>query len=273
MAKLTLITLPIGNLDDLTLRVGQCLRDNRQFLAEDTRVFRSLLRHLKLDEKAYQIQSFHDHEQEKTSKLIEKMNGGENLFLVSDAGSPIISDPGFPLVKAAIENGHEVETLPGASAPITALELSGLPPSPFSFYGFLPREDGKKRKVFEGLKGRHTHIFFEGTSRMIQTLNLLEKEFGDFQLAVGRELTKLHQSIYRFKASDWSKYRDEMVEKGEFVLLIYNPKEANVSNNGELKKMAESYLNKGTPKSLAKLLAHILDGEVNEIYGKLPKKS
>ena len=141
MAKLTLVGLPIGNAQDITKRAYSILENQKSFLVEDTRNFKSLLSHYGLDLTQYRLESFHDHNKENISKLMAKMDRGEDLFLCSDAGSPVLSDPAFPLVRAALDKGHEIETIPGVSSPIVALELSGLPPHPFKFWGILPRKD------------------------------------------------------------------------------------------------------------------------------------
>ena len=151
MSELTLVTLPIGNTGDITRRALAALESGRTFYAEDTRVFKDLLNSLGISFQDKFIDSFHDQSVGKIDVIVGKIKNGESVYLVSDAGSPMVSDPAYPLLKRLLEEGIEIKTLPGVTAVITALELSGLPPHPFHFWGFLARGKGEKKDFFKGL--------------------------------------------------------------------------------------------------------------------------
>lgn len=275
MGKLTLITLPIGNVADITARAKEALEKEQYFLAEDTRNLSKLLKHYGIDSKSKKIDSFHDHSFEKIERIVGKLTKGQSLCLVSDAGSPMISDPAYPLVRAALESGVEVESLSGISAVTCALELSGLPPHPFQFHGFLPRDKNGKKELFKDLKGHHgTHIFFESPYRMQESLTLLAQALPDVDVAVARELTKAYQSVYRFNSSELED--QEINYKGEFVLLFHLRKDQVEQKKGteKIEKLALDYLDKKTtPKNLCKLLGEILDRNPSEIYNTLNTRS
>lgn len=148
LSELTLVTLPIGNSGDITLRALEALKSGKTFYAEDTRVFKDLLGNLGISLQDKFIDSFHDQSVGKIDVIVSKIKNGESIYLVSDAGSPMVSDPAYPLLKRLLEEGIEIKTLPGVTAVITALELSGLPPHPFHFWGFLARGKGEKKDFF-----------------------------------------------------------------------------------------------------------------------------
>jgi 16S rRNA (cytidine1402-2'-O)-methyltransferase len=276
LGQLTLITVPIGNLGDLTERSRQKLEQGDFFLAEDTRMLRSLLGHLGISDKNKTIQSFHDHSAGKMDWILGQISQREEVCLVSDAGSPMISDPAFPLVLRAIEDGHKIESCPGASSVIVALELSGLPPIPFHFHGFLPREKGKRKQFFNSLIGMYgTHIFFESPHRVIDSLDDMVATHNDAEIAVARELTKKFETIHRFNSENFDQEREKIAAKGEFVLLLHLPKTKGQKVGGEeFVGLAKQYLEqKRTPKQLAKLLGAILGQPTSEVYQELVKKN
>ena len=222
MGKLVLLGLPIGNLNDLTFQAKDALLQGKIFIVEDTRSFGRLLSLLGIKREDKKFISFHDHSNEKKmDHLLKKLDGGETCYLVSEAGSPVISDPGYPLINKALACGHQLETLPGISSVIVALELSGLPPVPFYFHGFLPRKMQAKRKFFSSLPAGKTHICFEGKSRIEATAQLLSEVHPNAQVALCRELTKKFQQVYRFLAKDFPLHQKTISKKGEFVLLFY----------------------------------------------------
>jgi 16S rRNA (cytidine1402-2'-O)-methyltransferase len=274
LATLHLLTLPIGNIGDITTRVKKTLEREKFFLAEDTRVFKTFLEAIDIDSTSKIIYSFHDHTDSKITGLIKKMDEGQDLFLVSDAGSPVISDPAYPLIKQTINAGHELETYPGPTSVVTALELSCLPPHPFHFYGFLAREKEKKRQIFNDLLSiPGTHIFFDSPKRMEKTLEELALILPDSEVAVVREITKSYQSTYRFLAKNFKE--QEIEYRGEFVFLFHIAKNQ-VRNNivsDDLINLANDYLNKkSTPKQLSKLLGKLLSEKPSVIYEKLTHK-
>lgn len=272
MSSLKLVTLPIGNLGDITERALSVLKSERLFLAEDTRNLRKLFDLYEIEHKQKHIDSFHDHSKDKIEHYITKLKSGVSYVLVSDAGSPIISDPAFPLVRACIEAGIHIDSFPGVSSVTTALELSGLPPQPFTFFGFMARDDSKKRDFFEGLKTRTgTFIMFESPHRLEKTLKVLAEILPDSDVAVCREITKKFESVYRFKASEWESA--EVKSIGEIVLLVHTVSDEKQVSNKKLVTLANDYLlKKQSPKNLAKLLSEILGDSSKEIYEQLTRK-
>jgi 16S rRNA (cytidine1402-2'-O)-methyltransferase len=271
-----MLGLPIGEPKDLTNRVREILEGEHTFLAEDTRTFKSLLKFLNIDCSNKKFISYHEHSKEKTSSLVNDMKSGKDYYLVSDAGSPIISDPAYPLVREAIANSVEIHTFPGVSSPIVALELSGLPPHPFTFHGFLARENKKIKDLFYLAKDNGgTHIVFESPHRIVETLNHLKETIPKADVCLCRELTKTYESVYRFKAGEFGdQILEQMTIKGEMILLFYVKIESGrIGTNEKLLKLAEVCLEKkGQKKPLAKLLAEIVGQDIKEVYKTLSEK-
>ncbi len=219
MSKIYLVPTPIGNLGDITLRALEVLKLVDVVAAEDTRQSLKLLNHFEIKKP---LISYHKHnEQGKSEELINKVRGGQNIAVISDAGTPGISDPGSIVLKKCIEEGIEVEVLPGATAFTTALIYSGLDTSAFMFKGFFPRENKEKREFVEDLKDRkETIIFYESPYRVLDTLNFLKENLGNRNIAVCRELTKLHEEIYRGSLEEAIGYFENNSPKGEFVLVL-----------------------------------------------------
>jgi 16S rRNA (cytidine1402-2'-O)-methyltransferase len=272
MSGIVLVTLPIGNNKDLTPRAKTALEQSSIIYAEDTRVLREFSKHNDIDLTGKKIQSFHDHTDQKISSIGEIMKTN-TIVLVSDAGSPVISDPSFPLVRKALELGLDVKTCPGVSAVIAALELSGLAPSPFHFHSFIPREQGKRKTFFEECRSVYgTHIFFEGVSRVVKSVEDLIAAFPHESFCIARELTKTHESVYRFRASEWSDIKEHITLKGEFVILFTNSHKSTGANPRVL-EMANQIIEEGAhPKKLSKLLSEITGTPTKEIYQNLIKK-
>jgi 16S rRNA (cytidine1402-2'-O)-methyltransferase len=268
--SLYLVGLPIGEAKDVTYRVREILEGPHTFLAEDTRTFKSLLNFLKIDLSNKKFISYHEHSKEKTSSLVKDMKGGKDYYLVSDAGSPIISDPAYPLVREAIAHNIEVHSYPGVSSPIVALELSGLPPHPFTFHGFLARENKKIKDLFQQAKDNGgTHIVFESPHRIVETLTSLKETIPEADVCLCRELTKTYESAYRFKAHEFGDgLLNQMTIKGEMILLFYiRPLLNRKGTSDKISKLAEACLEKqGQKKPLAKLLAEIMGKDSKEIY-------
>lgn len=268
MSTLTLLTLPIGNPQDITLRGLDELKNKAFFLAEDTREFVKLLRHYGIETSEKTIDSFHDHSSDKLDSLIQKIKNGQAVTLVSEAGSPIISDPAFPLVRAALARGITVHSLPGVSSVLVALELSGLPPHPLHFFGFLPREEERIRELFEQCsRQKGVHLFFESPHRMEKSLQVLERFFPDTELAVARELTKTFETVYRFKASELPEV--DIRYQGEFVLCcdFSQTPVTETAKEKKLRELAEEILTEGAgAKRLSKLLSEITGQAPKEIY-------
>lgn len=272
MGKIILLNTPIGNLGDITPRVLEALKSGTLFAAEDTRVFKELLSHLGISLQGKRVYSLHDQSEGGVVKKLIQEAHKEDLYVTSDAGSPIISDPAYPLVVAAYEEKIKVESYSGISSPVMALELSGLPPIPFHFHGFLPRESSKKGKVFADLS-LGTHIYFEAPTRIAETLDIMSEKAPELQVAVVRELSKKFEQVLKFKAQDWKTFKNELVQKGEFVILIHQNQENSGAQSSELKELAQELLAKGAgPKQLSKLLSAILDRSSKEIYSELNRQ-
>lgn len=217
--NLYLVPTPIGNLKDITLRAIEVLNSVDVILAEDTRTTGKLLKHLEIRRP---LQSYHIFNEHKTvEKLIERLKKGETIALVSDAGTPGISDPGFLLVRAAKDAGLEVNCLPGATAFVPALVNSGLPNDRFTFEGFLPHKKGRKTRIESLLEESRTMIFYESPHRLMKTLEQLSEAFGPERMAsVSRELTKLYEENVRGTLKELVDYYKEHPIKGEIVLVV-----------------------------------------------------
>ncbi len=227
MSTLYLVATPIGNLEDVSLRALKVLKAVEVVLAEDTRRTRVLLDRHGVAAKPV---SLHAHnEAARVSQVLAVLDGGGDAALVSDAGTPLISDPGDRLVAAALEAGHSVVPIPGASALLAALAASGLPAVPFTFVGFLPRRSGECTRVLESLRDRRdTLIFFESPRRVAKTLVRLEEAFGDRRACAARELTKVHEEIARGSLSELAKHFEEGA-RGEFTLVVAGASDAAVT--------------------------------------------
>ncbi len=221
--RLIVVSTPIGNLEDLTPRARKGLEEADLVLCEDTRHTGRLLAGLGLDKR---LMSLHEHnERGRLPGLMEMLRGGATLALASDAGTPLVSDPGFLLVREAVAAGIAVEHRPGASAVMTALVLSGLPPHPFTFTGFPPRKQGKRRRFYKSLAGlHHTLVLFESPHRLLASLDDAALELGNRPAAVARELTKLHEEVLHGRLVE---LRETLAArpslKGEFTLVIAPP--------------------------------------------------
>lgn len=217
--KLYLCATPIGNLEDITLRVLRTLQEVDLIAAEDTRNSIHLLNHFDIKTP---LTSYHEYNKvDKAYQLVEKMRLGANIALITDAGTPGISDPGEELVKICYEQGIEVTSLPGAAACITALTLSGLPTRRFSFEAFLPKEKKDRRRILEELKNdTRTLIIYEAPHHLVQTLNELLEALGDRRITVCRELTKKFETAYRTTFSEAIAYYEAEGVRGECVIVI-----------------------------------------------------
>tara|TARA_B100000965_G_C19574644_1_gene750753 strand:+ start:309 stop:959 length:651 start_codon:yes stop_codon:yes gene_type:complete len=213
------VPTPIGNLGDITFRAIETLKSVDLILAEDTRTSLKLLKHYKINSK---IESYHMHnEHKKADSIINKISEGNTIALISDAGTPSISDPGFLLVRECIKNNIEVECLPGATALITALVISGLPSDKFLFEGFLPAKKGRTKRLKELSNEKKTIIFYESPHRILKTL----KDFSDYfspekQVSVSREITKIYEETFRGTIEESIEHFEKNKPKGEFVIVL-----------------------------------------------------
>lgn len=268
--SLILVTTPIGNNDDITIRAKSELSNASIIYCEDTRKSKDLLKRLGIDYEDKDIFSFHDHSSDAQIDSIIQRASTENVCYVSDAGSPMISDPALPLVRAAVAADVKIESASGISSIIYALELSGLPSTPFMFHGFLGRQN-KDLEDFASLvkSNAGTHVFFEGVSRVEKTLKNLSEKLSDFEFVIARELTKTHEQILRFKGLDFNKVSSEIVYKGEFVLLVHNPAAKALSNDRLIALARDVIAQKGKAKTLAKLLSELTGEKTKDIYSQL----
>lgn len=272
MSGIKLVTIPIGNVDDITIRAKKTLDSAKFIFAEDTRVIKKLLSDLEISYDNKNINSFHDHSEEhKLNNLINLAKENE-VIIVSDAGSPIISDPAYPVVQRAIDEGLALDSISGISAVTYALEISGLPPTPFHFHGFVAREGSKRNEAFEIFNSQYgTHIFFEAPSRILKTLETISELFKEKDIVVARELSKEYQSIHRFKGSDYAQIKDSIVTKGEFVVLVGNESKTSATNS-KLLSIADEIMTKGAkPKLVSKLLSEITGQNSKDIYELISK--
>lgn len=219
MGKLYLVPTPIGNLEDMTLRAIKVLKEVDVVLAEDTRTSGKLLKHFEIDTT---LQSHHMHNEHKQlDGLVQKMKEGAIFALISDAGTPAISDPGFLLTRACVENNIEVECLPGPTAFVPALVNSGLPNDRFVFEGFLSIKKGRQTRLLELAKETRTMVFYESPHKLLKTLTQFAEYFGeDRPVSVSRELTKLYEETVRGTVAELIAYFTTKAPKGEFVIVV-----------------------------------------------------
>ncbi len=219
MGKLYLIPTPIGNLEDITLRAIRLLKEVDLILAEDTRTTGFLLNHFQIETRMMPHHKFNEHKT--VTALVERIAQGETMALVSDAGTPAISDPGFLLVRACVAQDVEVECLPGATALVPALVNSGLPNDRFCFEGFLPQKKGRQTRLKELSEEWRTMVFYESPFRLVKTLQQLSDYFGSERKAtVSRELTKIYEETVRGTLSELIVHFNEKAPKGEIVLIV-----------------------------------------------------
>ncbi len=264
--KLYLVATPIGNLEDITLRAIRTLKEVDLIAAEDTRQTLKLLNHLEISKPLF---SYHRHNEDiKTDVLIEKIDNGENIALVTDAGTPAISDPGEEIVKEAIKHDINIIPIPGACALINALIVSGLNTKEFSFYAFLPLNKKLRKEKFDEIKNDgKTAIIYEAPHRLISTLNEIKQNLGDRNIVVAKEITKIHEKFIRGNVT-------EIIEKiqnpkGEYIILINGEKieKENELNKLSLEEHYKFYENQGfDKKEIIKKIAKDKKINKNEIY-------
>jgi 16S rRNA (cytidine1402-2'-O)-methyltransferase len=272
--RLVVCPTPIGNLEDVTLRVLSALRDADVVACEDTRRTRVLLDRYGVKAR---LVSYHEHnERARSAELVERMRSGAVVALVSDAGMPLVSDPGYLLVRACVAAGLPVEVLPGPSAAITALVASGLPADEWHFHGFLPRKKGELREVLSGGSGSgsaSTLVAFESPRRLPATLALLAELDSEREVAVARELTKVHEEIVRGTAAELAARYADAPPKGEIVLVVAPPSRSAASGAGSsapdpkaldaLRQLVEAGAH---PRKAASVVASLTGTSANALY-------
>jgi 16S rRNA (cytidine1402-2'-O)-methyltransferase len=217
--KLVLVPTPIGNLGDITFRAVSVLKNADIILAEDTRVSSRLMQHLEIEKKLWAHHKFNEHKT--VGSLVSKIQEGNTIALISDAGTPGISDPGFLLVRACVENGVDVECLPGPTALIPALAVSGLPTDKFVFEGFLPQKKGRQKRLTQLAGEERTIVFYESPFRLVKALTQFAEFLGsERQCCVCRELSKMFEEVKRGTVAELLQYYAEHPPKGEIVIVV-----------------------------------------------------
>ena len=268
-----LICTPIGNLNDISLRSIEILNSSDLIYAEDTRKAQKIFDRYKIDKKSF---SFNDHnERSKTKSIIKEARAGKTISLISDAGAPLISDPGYILVNECIRENIEYSVIPGPSSVINSLLLSGFPINKFMFLGFLPRKDSERKKVFENnIKNDATLVFFESPKRLVKTLSVMQKVYPSYRrAAICREMTKKHEEVIRGSISEILSKVSSRDIKGEICLVIEGDKdltEPSIDLDNEIKDLI---LRKMSPSEAAKLLSSITQQNKRDLYKWLTKKS
>jgi 16S rRNA (cytidine1402-2'-O)-methyltransferase len=267
MGTLYLVSTPIGNLEDMSTRAVRILREARLIAAEDTRVTRKLLTHFDLHTR---LTSYFEHNKlTKLDVILNALTSGD-VALVSDAGTPTLNDPGYELVRAALEAGHTICPIPGPSAPLAALAASGLPTDSFLYLGYLPRKSSERQELLRQVEGLpYTLLFLESPHRLLSAVKDLENSLGNRQIAVARELTKIHEQIWRGTIQKAAEYFTQNEPRGEFTLVVAGKSKQGVEKWSEDKvktavkfgvKLGES------PSALAKRLAQESGWGRKEIY-------
>ena len=263
-ATLYLIPTPIGNLDDMTPRAINILNEVEVVFSEDTRVTQELLHHFNIKKRCI---ASHDHNEIlNKDKLLKYLEMGNNVGLVSDRGTPVISDPGFELAKVAISSGYNVVGLPGATALIPALIMSGLDSKHFLFYGFLDHKESKRKKELEELKSfKYTMIFYEAPHRITKTLNNMFEIFGNRNISISREISKKFEEVYRGTISDVISEIEGA--KGEFVIIVDGNKEEQTFEHLTIVEHVNLYIKEGkSSKDAIKLVAKDRNISKSEVY-------
>ncbi len=272
--KLYLVPTPIGNLEDITIRAKKVLQSADYIAAEDTRTSGILLEKIGVHN---HMLSFHKYNsKQRAPELIKLMQEGAVIAEISDAGMPVISDPGYELVQECIKNDIPVVPLPGASAFTTALIASGFDAQPFTYYGFLPRKAGEQKPFFEQMnEARATSIFYEAPHRLVKTLKNMATVFdSDRQIVVARELTKIHEEFVRGTITELNDYFEENAPRGEFVILVSpNAKEQEQLSWDELIALVDQRVQLGDSKKVAiKEVAQANNVSKNELYDRYHQK-
>ena len=261
---LYIVPTPIGNLEDITIRALNILKEVDVIFAEDTRTTKQLLNHFNINNKLISSHLYNENQNEE--KEIDYLKQGKNIAIVSDRGTPVISDPGFILVKNAIENGYNVVCLPGPTAVIPALVMSGLSGGPFTFYGFLNSKESKRKKELEKLKSNPYPIaFYEAPHRLNKTLNNIHEIFGNRNIAIVREISKKYEEVIRGTVENILKTVENL--KGEIVIVVEGNHDIQTFDNLSIKDHVNLYIEDGlTPNEAIKKVAKERNVPKSEIY-------
>jgi 16S rRNA (cytidine1402-2'-O)-methyltransferase len=268
---LYIVSTPIGNLEDITFRAVRILKEVDLIACEDTRHTRHLLDHYGIGKP---LVSYHEHnERERTVDLVTRLQGGQNIAVVSDAGTPLLSDPGYRVVEAAVSAGLPVVAIPGASAVLTALAASGLSTDAFYFGGFLPAKTGQRKRVLEAVADVDCVLaFYEAPHRLVESLRAIAQTLGARTVVVARELTKLHEEYARGAASELQRiFAERPAVKGEITILIGKPV-APARDAGSIREMFDLHVAQGMSRMDAmKAAARDCGVSKREVYAELEK--
>ena len=261
---LYLIATPIGNMDDITFRAIKILESVKVIFSEDTRITNQLLKHYNIKNKL--ISSHQYNEKENVEKLLEYLNAGHDVGLVTDRGTPVISDPGYYLAQAAQDAGFNVVSVPGATAFVSALIVSGVDAQPFTFYGFLNSKQSKRRKELEKIKSLEpTMIFYEAPHRLTETLTDMLEILGNRKCSISREITKKFEEVYRGNLVDIIEQTRDV--KGEIVIVVEGNKSVNNFDNLTIIEHVNLYIKEGyNSKDAIKLVAKERQLNKNDVY-------
>ena len=267
------ISTPIGNLNDISLRAIDVIRSSDYLYAEDTRNLKKLLKFINLKVKS---RSLHEHNEQKASQeIIENIKNGKTISIVSDAGTPVVSDPGYKLIQICLEENIKYTLIPGPSSVLSSLVMSGLSPDKFSFYGFIPRKAGDQTRFFEILSSDvKTSIVFESPKRIKKTLVNLQKFVGiNRKISLCKEMTKIHEDVYRGNISEIIKdIENEKINlKGELVLVIEGANNNKIDLNITM-QIKNEFLSKLSASDSAKLISMLTGKNKRDIYKKLIEK-
>ena len=263
-ATLYLVATPIGNMEDITFRAINILKNVEVIFSEDTRITNQLLKKFEINKKL--ISNHQYNERENGNRLLEYLKNGQDVALVTDRGTPVISDPGFNLASIAIEQGYNVVSIPGATALISALIVSNIEPHPFTFYGFLNSKQGKRRKELEKIKRLETTlIFYEAPHRLKETLVDMREILGNRLCSISREITKKFEEIYRGNIDDLILQIENI--KGEIVIVVEGCKNVNYCDNLTVIEHVNLYIKEGyDAKEAIKIVAKERQLNKNEVY-------
>ena len=268
---LNFIATPIGNLNDISLRAIDVIRNSDYLYSEDTRNVQKLLKFIKIKARC---QSFYEHNELRVNKkIIEQLKQNKTISIVSDAGTPTISDPGYKLIQECIKNSIKYTLIPGPSSVINALIMSGLPTDKFTFYGFLPRKKSEQEKFFESFVNEEkTIVFFESSKRVEKTIsNLIEFTGKNRLISICKEMTKIHEETFRGKISEinLSIQKKQINLKGEIVIVLQGLKKNNKTKYVIDKEIKDKFLSKLSASESAKLIALITGENKRDVYKKL----
>ncbi len=262
---LYIVATPIGNLKDITLRAIEVLKGVDLIACEDKRVSSKLLNHYKISKPLF---SYHDHNADQVRyQLLKSLEEGKKIAYITDGGMPLISDPGYKLVRDCQDNGLPYTVIPGPSAPLAALTLSGLSPQTFTFYGFLPSKQAGRKKDFEEIKQcTTTLIFFESPKRLVRFLKDAEEVLGDRLASVCREMTKVYENIQKNTLSNLRSYYESHPPKGEIVVIIEGASQDNLSSEKELETQLKKALSTCRLKEAVELVSKATGHPKRKVY-------